>query len=608
MNRPPLNRFRIRDFSSSLGSALNASTQAQESNQDKSFRLLCLDDLTLQPFDIGSSPPYIAISHTWAERLFDDIPRFDSSLGGRAIRKAVSETFPAVNYCWVDNFCILQDNENDKFEQIPLMGNIYRDADAVLIIHAYELGLTQDELDQALEGVEGALELRRLRTPFTDVRWRYWKKGDGYTKIVRAANALAKFAQSDWSSRVWTLQEFIFACTIVWIGAELIPVTCEESFFWSIPTLYLHLGLQEASEDSGIRQLRDKFPGMADMRLPGHEPTRIMEVASFRKASLPIDKIYGAMAVSGVQIEPLHNETEEEAWFRWCEAAVARGHIRWLMLPPVAPFVLSDVTQGSCLFPPASKRGLASSRARLGTVVPYGPPSISAGTVRLTAKFAGRCRILRRLGSMLAEPFYPMLSLILFSKGDWFLAVHIAESFCSGQFSRNELHAIAQVLVDNYESVLLFCREGKPAQSPPPPLFSSPLGEKVFATFDSDVAFTIAPLFRDAVAYLALLESEALKLSLPVALALSDRVPTGHLTAFDFNAITYEKRSILLIVEAENEDVQRMYHDPDFHLEDFIHHKAGITSPVAAHFGGTPVSINIGGSRCPVCQTIDKVV
>ena len=125
MNRPALNQFKIRDFSSSLGSALKASTQDHDSNQAKSFRLLCLDDLTLQRFDIGSSPPYIAISHTWAERLFDDIPGFDSSLGGRAIRKALSEKFSAVNHCWVDNFCILQDNENDKFEQIPLMGNIY---------------------------------------------------------------------------------------------------------------------------------------------------------------------------------------------------------------------------------------------------------------------------------------------------------------------------------------------------------------------------------------------------------------------------------------------------------------------------------------------------
>jgi hypothetical protein len=80
-------------------------------------------------------------------------------LAGKGIRAVVSERFPEVKHCWTDNLCIFQDNENDRFEQIPLMGDIYRDADAVLIVHACALGLTQGEFDEAISVMEGAIEL-----------------------------------------------------------------------------------------------------------------------------------------------------------------------------------------------------------------------------------------------------------------------------------------------------------------------------------------------------------------------------------------------------------------------------------------------------------------
>ncbi len=87
------------------------------------------------------------------------------------------------------------------------------------------LGLTQDELDEATSGVEEALELFQLDIPHYNERCRSWRDGERYTRIVRAIEALARFTQSDWCTRVWTLQEFKFARTIVWIGADLIPLT-----------------------------------------------------------------------------------------------------------------------------------------------------------------------------------------------------------------------------------------------------------------------------------------------------------------------------------------------------------------------------------------------
>ena len=138
-------------------------------------------------------------------------------------------------------------------------------------------------------------------------------------------------------------------------------------------------------------------------------------------------------------------------------------------------------------------------------------------------------------------------------------------------------------------------------------MISSPLEAESLSAFDDFIERMGLRVFRGAIAYLALLESEELQLSLPIALALADRVPTGPLYAFDVNARTDGERVMLLIAEGGSEDVKRRFHDPDFGLEDIIYHKVGVTSPVWGRFGTPLESINIGGSRCPVCQTIDKV-
>jgi hypothetical protein len=152
------------------------------------------------------------------------------------------------------------------------------------------------------------------------------------------------------------------------------------------------------------------------------------------------------MAASGVQITPLPDETIEEAWSRWCEAAISSGHIRWLMFPPKATTLFPDTAKAysNCLFESASTRHLVALIAELPTVVPYAPPTISTGTVRLAAKSTGRCRLILKLGSLYrpGEQYFPLISLILFLKGDWHLAVRITESFSSGQFSATQIYAI----------------------------------------------------------------------------------------------------------------------------------------------------------------------
>ena len=601
---PRLPPFTVRGFLGPVAS--QGSTQsASVSSERKSFRLLCLDDLTLQTFQIGSSPSYIAVSHVWADKVFVDLPHFDSSLGGRAVRTALAERSPAVKNCWIDNFCILQDNEEDKFEQIPLMGDIYRGADAVLIIHACELGLTQVELDEATSGLEDAIELWRAGTPYYADSCEFWREGEGFARLVRAMKALARFTQSAWCTRVWTMQEFIFARTIVWIGADLISLVCEEMFFRAIPSFCGNMMLRKLnrqSPDAGIERLHTQFDGMADMRIAGHDQTRVMELAVSRTASLPVDEIYGTMAASGVQIPPVPGEMKEEAWMRWCEAAVLKGHIRWSVLPPVASSIFPDAVQRNCLFPPASARNTASGSTRLNNVVPYASTFVSAGTVRLGAKFSGRCKLLRRLGPIYRRGghHFPIVALVLFAEGDWSLAAHIAESFSAGQYPRNQIHAIAKVLANSYESALAWRNEANLLDFIP--IMSSPLETEAFFSFSAYVGEAIMCVFDGAIAHLAVLEYEEMQVSYLVAVAIGDRVPTGPLAVFDVNAITNEKRNILMIVEAGIEDAKREIEDPDFDMGDIVFHKVGVTVPLRANIMGPLQYIKVGGSQCPICR------
>jgi hypothetical protein len=383
----------------------------------------------------------------------------------------------------------------------------------------------------------------------------------------------------------------------------LIPLACDETLFMVIPNLcsqfYLE-GMHPALVDSEFARLHKTLVGMGDMRRAGHEPTRVMEIAANRSSSIPADEIYGAMAASGVEITPLPDEMRERAWSRWCEAAVSRGHIRWLMLPPTST-LLPDVTQGNCLFPPARTRAGASNFSLLETVIPYAQPSISDGTATIAARFAGRCRLIRKLGQLhrVGEETYPIISLILFSRGDWSLAAHIVEAFCSGQFHKNEIHTIAKVISNSYESILRCSDESKYIEFIP--VISSPMEGEAYLAFSEYVLYEAVPVFSGAIAHLALLEIEEEKVSYPVAVAFDERVPTGPLVAFDVNAFTATGLSIFLIAEAANEDAQRQLQDPDFDMGDFVFHKAGVTGPMRANVGGPFLQINIGGSRCPVC-------
>lgn len=575
----------------------------------KTFRVINITNWTVEVFEIGMSPPYLAISHAWSDNIFPErMPLDPSSLGRKAIEQTIlKKGFRSVNYCWVDRYCIIQDSEDDMNEQIPLMGQIFGNAKAVLIILTNELNLTQEQVDYGTSQLNDALPIWREES-WTDQGLRqYWVFGEGRAKLVHAMEVLSRFTKAAWGTRVWTLQEYILATNVLWIGSDLEPISIKDELFVAIPGLYDHFDIaghigRGGPLDSSFEILFSHFTGMAAFRLGSNEQTRVMEMLGNRHALLPVDEVYGIMAASTVEISIQPKESRENTWKRWLEAALIAGHMRWLMLPP-AMLLTKDALELTCESVPCSKRYELSISSGLDAVAPYGPVSISQGTVSLIARYIGPCTILRKLGPVHRCDkgwVHRGLTLIVFSKGVWSSAIDVAVAFGAGRYSNKQLIRIAQVLKSNYGRALRFIQRHMEQNFYP--ILQSARHDFVWADFMQLMSRSVMDTLNLSLGYLVRVKCPATQMSFLTVLATNGLRPQGDLVAFDCNATSQDRRHKLLICERSDTDLHRRASDASL-----IWHKAGITISVGEDFTFgwddiPPEPINVGGSRCQVCK------
>jgi hypothetical protein len=159
---------------------------------------------------------------------------------------------------------------------------------------------------------------------------------------------------------------------------------------------------------------------MATSRLGDNDATRIAELLGNREATGPVDEVYGIMAASTVNIDPIKGETREEAWERWCEAAILKGHIRWLMLPTAsAAAKIGSTSSPNCALP--SLFGLLSRFLHA-----FEAATVQNGSFTLAWRYIGSCTLIRWLGGTHRSKsglYHRDISLIMFSKGKWSIAL-----------------------------------------------------------------------------------------------------------------------------------------------------------------------------------------
>lgn len=164
---------------------------------------------------------YIALSYVWGDHTAGmaqttkqsiDHLRKPGSLMGHCIPATIRDAMVVcrvlgVRYLWVDRFCIVQDDQFQKHEQIRSMGMIY--SCALLTICA----TAGDNADYGLPGV--------LSRPRAQVRPRTFAFG---VEII----PVRPIDRSTWSSRGWTYQEMVLSRRRLMFNHEEVFFECNQ--------------------------------------------------------------------------------------------------------------------------------------------------------------------------------------------------------------------------------------------------------------------------------------------------------------------------------------------------------------------------------------------
>ena len=555
------------------------------------FRLFNPETLKLEQIDSHNHPPYIAASHVWSEQVFDLKDGFPNCFGGRGMGTVIEQIHPDIRYCWFDTLCENQEDEQEKLSQIPLMDRIYGKADAVVMFINAHLGVSQGQVDHFISRLDSALAM--CKEDAWQEEGAYWQNGDGRDLIVQAMQGLLRLASTDWAKRVRTLQEHVLAKSVVWIGLDLQPLRFDDFVLSALPDICDTLAITECL-GSDMEVKLGYFQGMATVRLGTVDVTRIMALLGNRKATMPVDEVYGVMAVSRVIIDAILSELKSSAWNRWWEAAVTQGHHRWILLPSNGG--RSDEGEvRNCIMPKFSGRHELSGSSCLDGVNQLGSITVSNGCVTALTRRLGTAKIVERLGKVHEAQngrLHRDITLVLFARAKCKLALQLASAFGGGRYNLKEATVIARVLTRSYtRAVKKVVDHDEEALKP---VLSSRFELFVWNDFMSLQQSQMIGL-NDGIGYLCQVMGESLAEQFIAVLVGGDNVATsGNLEVLDFQAQAPDGRFVLVVVAPSNEIGGSA-------------HKVGMTLPVSDDLTESwsclpMVEIKIGGQLCSQCN------
>jgi len=269
--------------------------------EDRNVRLLTLypasDDTipikcSVANLSLNWNPPYEALSYTWGDPNdrcqvpidFDGYPAHISTNLEAALRVLRYHDEP--RQLWIDALCINQDDVLEKNKQVPLMGNIFAQAQNVIIWlgpQSVDSGLAMS----AISNMTSAEDFDNITEPAWD--------------------ALENLFSRPWFSRIWVLQEFkraknpIFQCgkaTFRW--GETGDAIRE---FWDkdgeIGPKYVKL-LGELGKVVSMASTRVQVPMDVDFdtEYAARDLVRMLRIYGGCKATIPHDKVYGLLGLS----------------------------------------------------------------------------------------------------------------------------------------------------------------------------------------------------------------------------------------------------------------------------------------------------------------------
>ncbi|KAF2971086.1 hypothetical protein GQX73_g2426 [Xylaria multiplex] len=193
---------------------------------EDAVRLIVLDPATSEEDPLSCSiiqcrrsehiVDYSAISYAWGDRVFSrnlEI-RCDGDTSYVRITHNVEtllrrlRAFDLPHYLWIDAICLNQADENEKAQQIPVMGRVFGEAKVVHIWLGPEDGTTANlfaffQEARLLPEVEKSEMAQRVANLMREI----FGGPDGQRALV----ALVNFSERPWFSRRWIIQEACLA-------------------------------------------------------------------------------------------------------------------------------------------------------------------------------------------------------------------------------------------------------------------------------------------------------------------------------------------------------------------------------------------------------------
>ncbi|OCL14847.1 HET-domain-containing protein, partial [Glonium stellatum] len=169
---------------------------------------------------------YVALSYTWGKLQRNFLRALTSNVGGLTVQGSISpedhllprtirDAMVVVHniggqYLWVDSLCILQNDENDKAEQIDAMASIYVSAAFTIVAAAGH---------DADAGLPGVLETPREKGQHSEAV-------QGLRLVNQLRSAREVLDASWWNSRGWTYQERVLSKSMLIFSASQVYFKC----------------------------------------------------------------------------------------------------------------------------------------------------------------------------------------------------------------------------------------------------------------------------------------------------------------------------------------------------------------------------------------------
>ena len=157
---------------------------------------------------------YAALSYTWGMGKFQMSDCESRLVYPQTVEDAITVVWGiGLKYIWVDKYCIIQDNEDDRQDQIRQMDLVYRNAQVTIIAAA------GDSPDYGLPGVSRPRKSRQVQAKINEILLTSFN-----------CNPWKLVQDSKWNSRGWTFQEAYLSRRRLYFTEEQVIYECRQGW------------------------------------------------------------------------------------------------------------------------------------------------------------------------------------------------------------------------------------------------------------------------------------------------------------------------------------------------------------------------------------------